>query len=307
MIQHIIIAIIAIIGSLVLFLKPIQIETGFVGITYKWGKIIDSIMDPGFHFYNAFTSRVILVETRPQKDTINNVPCGTNDGLMLNFEYIEVGNQLPRNYSIDVITRYGSEYDEYLVKDLIKHQINVICSKKSAHQIAIEQFEILDDELKEFIQSENDRQVTGLEINFVRLSKPRLPKSIEENYLALASERTKLKVEHERTKRLEAEKASEMLVLQNDNAMKLETAAKQNEIMINNMKAKQTEQYINNEMIIAAAKANAEKIMLEANALASMYAIPGYTDIEKVKAIANNEKIYYGEKLPINFPLLKNN
>ena len=61
------------------------------------------------------------------------------------------------------------------------------------------------------------------------------------------------------------------------------------------MRAKQQEQRIQNEMIVEAARANAEKIIMEANALQSMYGIPGFVDIEKAKAISTNQKIFYGE------------
>jgi len=77
--------------------------------------------------------------------------------------------------------------------------------------------------------------------------------------------------------------------------------------MILNMIAKKEEQRIQNVMNVEAIKANAEKIIMEANALQSMYGIPGYIDIEKAKEIALNQKIYYGEKLPVNYPLLNGN
>lgn len=284
----------------------VTIETGFVGVEYVWNKISTNIMGPGLQFYNPITSKIAYVETRPQKDSVEKVECGTNDGLKLIFDSVEVGNTLDMAYVYSTISSFGLNYDEHLVKDLIRHQINVICSKKSAHQIAIEEFDNLDDLMKEFIQSENDRQKSGLIINFVRLTKPKLPPSIEKNYLALAEERTMKKVLEEKKERIKTEKESEFIVAQKDNEIRIQNSQRANEIMILNMKAKQEEQQIQNTMIVEAAKANAEKIILEANALQSMYLIPGYVDIEKAKAISPNQKIYYGEKLPINFPLLYN-
>lgn len=283
------------------------VETGFVGVEYVWNKISDKIMEPGLHFYNPVTSKIAIVETRPQKDSVSTVECGTNDGLKLIFDNVEVGNILGTTHVISTISRFGQLYDKHLVTDLVRHQINVICSKKSAHQIAIEEFDQLDDLMKEFIQSENDRQDSGLLINFVRLTKPKLPPSIEKNYLALAEERTMKKVLEEKKERIRTEKESEMLVAQKDNEIRIQNSAKHNEIMIDNMKAKQKEQHIQNEMIIEAARANAEKIILEANALQSMYGIPGYVEIKKAEAIAPNQKIYYGDKLPEYYPLLNSN
>ncbi len=283
----------------------VTIETGFVGVEYVWNKISNNILEPGLHFYNPITSKIAIVETRPQKDSVSNVECGTNDGLKLMFDSIEVGNILGSPYVFSTISRFGLLYDRHLVTDLVRHQINVICSKKSAHQIAIEEFDSLDDLMKEFIQSENDRQESGLAINFVRLTKPKLPASIEKNYLALAEERTMKKVLEEKKERIRTEKESELIVAEKDNEIRIKNSEKTNEIMVLNMRAKQEEQRIQNEMIVEAAKANAEKIIMEANALQSMYGIPGYVDVEKAKAIAPNQKIYYGDKLPINFPILQ--
>jgi regulator of protease activity HflC (stomatin/prohibitin superfamily) len=285
----------------------VTIETGFVGVEYIWNKISNTTLEPGLQFYNPVTSKIEIVETRPQKDSVSNVECGTNDGLKLMFDSIEVGNILASPYVISTLTRFGLNYDKHLVTDLVRHQVNVICSKKSAHQIAIEEFDSLDDLMKEFIQSENDRQESGLKINFVRLTKPRLPDSIEKNYLALAEERTMKKVLEEKKERIRTEKESELIVAEKDNEIRIKNSEKTNEIMVFNMRAKQQEQRIQNEMIVEAARANAEKIIMEANALQSMYGIPGFVDIEKAKAISTNQKIFYGEKLPVNYPLLNSN
>lgn len=285
----------------------VTIETGFVGVEYAWNKIMNKILEPGLQFYNPITSKISIVEIRPQKDSVNNAECGTNDGLKLIFESIEVGNTLSSSFVLNTTSRFGLNYDKHLVTDLVRHQINVICSKKSAHQIAIEEFDTLDDLMKEFIQSENNRQESGLLINFVRLTKPKLPPSIEKNYLALAEERTMKKVLEEKKERIRTEKESELIVAEKDNEIRIRNSEKTNEIMILTMKAKQEEQQIQNMMIVEAAKANAEKIIMEANALQSMYSIPGFADVEKTKAISQNQKIYYGEKLPMNFPLLSTN
>jgi regulator of protease activity HflC (stomatin/prohibitin superfamily) len=204
----------------------------------------------------------------------------------------------PESFVIQTISNYGLNYDKYLVTDLVRHQINVICSNRSAHEIAIEFFDKLDDLLQEFIQNENDRQNTGLIINFVRLSKPKLPESIQNNYLALAEERTMKKVIEERKERTRAEKETELLVSQKDSEISMSKARADNDKMILNIRAKQDEQRIQNEIIIETAEANAKKIMVEAEALKSMYNLPGYSQIKMAEAISPNHKIYYGEKLP---------
>ncbi len=284
-----------------------NIETGFVGVKYVWNEITPPLLEPGFNAYNKVTTTIVEIETRPQTDEVLDVPCGTNDGVQVIIRKIEVGNQLDKQHVLKVVSQYGPDYDKYLVTDLVKAQITVICSKMSAQQVAIDQFDTIDDLLVKFIQDENDKKETGLKIHFVRLTRPELPKALNDNYLALAQEKTLKKVLEEKKARIRTEKESEQIVADKDNEMKFRNNEMQNKILVQNMLAKQEEQKINSAIIIEAAKANAEKIMLEAKALAAMYGIPGYKEVEQAKALAVNQKIYYGEKLPVNYPLLNNN
>jgi len=181
----------------------------------------------------------------------------------------------------------------------------VICSKHSAHEIAITKFDQIDDLLIEFLRAENERQQTGLQINFVRPSRPELPASLDLHYLAIAEEKTLKKVLEEKKERIMIEKDSEMLISAKNNEMALSVVDNENAMMLRTKKAKQEEAIIENEMIVAMAKAQAESKTLEAKALEAFFSIPGYAQTEQSKHIANNEKIYYGEKLPVNFPLLQ--
>jgi regulator of protease activity HflC (stomatin/prohibitin superfamily) len=284
-----------------------NIETGFVGVKYVWNEITPPLLEPGFNAYNKITTDIVEIETRPQTDEVLDVPCGTNDGVQVIIRKIEVGNQLDKQHVLKIVSQYGPNYDKYLVTDLVKAQITVICSKMSAQQVAIDQFDTIDDLLVKFIQDENDKKETGLKIHFVRLTRPELPKQLNDNYLALAQEKTLKKVLEEKKARIRTEKESEQIIADKDNEIKFRNNEMQNKILVQNMVAKQEEQKINSAIIIEAAKANAEKIMLEAKALSAMYNIPGYKEVEQAKALSVNQKIYYGEKLPVNYPLLNNN
>jgi hypothetical protein len=276
----------------------ISIKTGWVGVPSRMGEITPPLLQPGFNAYNAFTTSIIVVETRPQTDEVLDVPCGTNDGVQVLIRKIEVGNQLDQQHVLKVISEYGAEYDKYLVTDLVKAQITIICSKMSAQQVAIDLFDTIDDLLVKFIQDENDKKGTGLKIHFVRLTRPELPKALNDNYLALAQEKTLKKVLEEKKARILTEKESEQIVADKDNEMKFRNNEMVNTIRIQDMRAKQQEMSIQSAIIIDGAKANAEKIILEAKALSAMYGIPGYTELEQAKALATNRKIYYGPNIP---------
>lgn len=164
----------------------VTVPTGFVGVRVTFGKVVAPLLMPGLSYYNPLSTRIEVVEVRPQSDGVSDIDCITNEGLKLSFERIEIGNMLATESVISTVEKFGPLYDRFLVLDLVRHQVNVICSQKSFHQLAISEFEQLDDELRAFIQQENDRQQTGLQVLFVRLTKPKMPPSIESNYLALA-------------------------------------------------------------------------------------------------------------------------
>lgn len=291
------------------------IETGYVGITFTFGKMGTNLAQPGLHFFIPMMQRMEKVELRAQKDALRRVDCVTQEALHLTFDIVEVGNQLKETHVYNTTSRFGTDYDGPLVKDLVRHQINVICSKKTAHQIAIEDFELLDDLLMQFIQNENDRQNSGLIINFVRLTKPELPKSIQENYLRLAEEKTEKKVLIERSEKLKTQKESEMMVASMNNEIDLSNAQNANRIKVVNMenanqislleeKNKLELMRLQNQVTVEAAEANAKKAALEAEITKSLHSIDGYVSLKMAEAISQNQKIYYGNALPDHYPLL---
>jgi regulator of protease activity HflC (stomatin/prohibitin superfamily) len=286
------------------------VPTGFVGVQYIWQRLDTKtgLLGPGIHFYNPISTTIQLVETRPQTDIVTGISCGTSDGVPIKIEKVEIGNQLAVDSVLDTIAKYGQDYDKYLVHNFVLHKITERCSQTSAHKFVIEEFNLIDDNLRDDIQKENDVLQTGVSVRFVRLTKPKFPPEMDKHYMDLANEKTYKKVLEQKKETERIKKEAEMLVAQKDAEIKLQGVENTNKVMMSQIKAKQDEQRINNEIIIESAKANAQKIILEAEALQSMYKIPGYTDVEQAKAISQNQKIYYGDKLPAStYPLLKLN
>ena len=275
------------------------VPEGFAALKVSFGKMDQNLFNPGGpYIYNWLSTRIEYVEIRPQTDQVLDLQCGTADGVKVTIKKIEVGNQLPREKVYDVLSRFGTNYDKYLVTDLVTHQVNVICSKLSAHQLAIEKFDTIDDVLLQFIQEENEKQGTGLKVTFVRLTKPELPDSLNKNYLHLAEEKTLKKVLEEKLNRIKTEKDSELLVAQRDNEIKILNAENENAIMLKNRLARQEEARINNTMVIEESIAHSEKLRNEAIGVKALYDIPGYVTVKIAESTANNLKIYYGEKIP---------
>ena len=283
------------------------VPTGFVGVQYVWKRLDKEtgLLEPGIHFYNPISTTIHLVEIRPQTDTVTGIVCGTSDGVPIKIDKVEIGNQLEVKHVLDTISKYGLDYDKYLVNNFVHHKITELCSQTSAHKFVIEEFNKTDDIIRNDLQKENDALDTGVNIRFVRLTKPKFPPEMDKHYMDLANEKTYKKVLEQKKETERIQKETEMLVAQKNAEIKMQEVENANKVMISQIKAKQDEQRINNEIIIEGAKANAEKIMQEARALQAMYQIPGYTDVEQAKALSQNQKIYYGEKLPTHgYPLL---
>lgn len=284
-----------------------SIPSGYVGVYKTWQRydVEAGVIHPSLVCYNPMWTSVVHVETRPQTDVVTNVKCGSSDGVILEIEKIEVGNQLSPTSVIETITKYGEHYDKFLVMDSVVHKLTEHCSKLTAQALVIDQFDKIDDVLRAELQKVNDEYSSGVTIRFVRLTKPRFPSEMQKHFMDLANEKTNKKVLEQKMESERVKKATEMLMAQKDNEVKMAAVEHQNRVMIAQVQARQEEQRINNAIIIESAKANAEKIMLEAQALRAMYDIPGYTEVEAARALSTNQKIYYGDKLPTHgYPLL---
>jgi regulator of protease activity HflC (stomatin/prohibitin superfamily) len=263
-----------------------KIDEGNIGIRYEFGRLTDMNYSPGIKFSLPYPINIFSqVNIRPQTDTVEKIYCGTNDGLILTFDTIDVGNTLPENKVNDVIRKYGEDYDRYLVKDKIRHQINVICSTLSFHEVFIEQFDDIDNRLFNFLQEQNVE--SGLIINFVRLTKPNLPPQIKSNYERIAEERTALKVEMDTQERKKKQAETEKLVAQINNQKMIEQ--KETEAKI----AK-----INNDMLMdkKKAEADAEKYRLETEAagMEKLLNVKGYLELKQAEYLTANSKVYFG-------------
>eukprot|EP01012_Entosiphon_sulcatum_P048366 TRINITY_DN66840_c0_g1_i1.p1 TRINITY_DN66840_c0_g1~~TRINITY_DN66840_c0_g1_i1.p1 ORF type:complete len:333 (-),score=64.85 TRINITY_DN66840_c0_g1_i1:30-1028(-) len=279
-----------------------MVKEGNVGIYYRFGRLVNTATDPGIHATVPLITRASQVYTRPQTDIVTQVDCATSDGLHLIFDKIDVGNTLPHENVLHTIQKYGEDYDVYLVKDKIRHQVAVICSTLGAHEIFITRFDEVDDQLFEFLKRENERLQSGLTIDFVRLTKPILPRSVAENYEAIATEKTKLKVEMERQSRLKKEAETTKEVALAGAEAKRRVAETENQMHLEKQQAQEELAEIENRIKLAKAKTEAEitriRLEEEARAMRDLLAIPGYLELKIAEYLSANEKIYFGNSIP---------
>jgi len=276
----------------------LTIPEGYVGVYKILGQIQPNLIRQAT-VYAPLYSSIELVKYIQDYDELNNIKCVSREGVDIMIEKVIISNRIDPKYIIETTRLYGTNtYDKILVTNPVSQKLRELCAERTVDEIEITDFSKLDDLIRTEIQEQNNRLGTGITVDWVRISGIVVPREIKEKRIALASEKANKILAEEVMKRTKLEKENEQYISQKDSEIRLQKAANSNKEMIINIEAEREKKVIENQIIIDAARANAEKIRMEAEALASMYGIPGYTEVEKMKAISSNSKIYYGDKLP---------
>ncbi|KAM6548334.1 hypothetical protein CsatB_020010 [Cannabis sativa] len=278
-----------------------QVPEGHVGAYWRGGALLKAISDPGFHFKMPLLTQYEPVQVTIQTDQVRDIPCGTKGGVMITFEKIEVVNRLRKDHVYDTLMNYGVHYDNTWIYDKIHHEINQFCSSHSLQEVYIDVFDQIDEKMKDALQVDCTRYAPGIEIISVRVTKPTIPESIRRNFEQMEEERTKVLIAVERQKVVEKESetkkklaiseaeknAGVSKILMDQKLMEKESAKKQDEI--------------ENQMYLAREKGLADadfyKVTKEAEAN-KLKLTPQFLELRFIEAIANNTKIFFGEKLP---------
>ncbi|VVU95732.1 hypothetical protein CPAV1605_1487 [seawater metagenome] len=297
---------IIVITSILSLLTPINaffftsVPEGYVGIYYRMGgSLMETTSDPGFYLkYPWPVTSGSEIEIRPQTDTLDNVKCGASDGTQLYFETVDVGNHLIPSKVHSTVKRFGEGYDTYLIKDKVRHQINVICSSMTSQEIAIDKFDTLDDSLKAFLQEENEKENSGVVVDFVRLSKPVLPLDLQRNYDRIANEKTALKVAKEENLKIEQEQKNKILIVEKTAEAERVKAEKENEIALQKAINAEEVATIQNRILKDREEAKANAILFTKQKEAagnSVLLTHNYVELERARALASNAKHYFGD------------
>jgi len=278
-----------------------RVPEGHVAVYHRGGRLLPRIDEPGFGVHVPLLERVSFVQTTVQTDKVTDIPCGTSGGTVITFDRIEVVNQLSRDLVHATIKNYTTEYDRTWIYDKIHHEVNQICSRSTLEEMYITRFDVLDETLRDALQADIDRYAPGIRIIAIRVTKPLVPTAIRANYELIEAERTKLKVA-EQTQALvekQAETARKKALIEAEQA-----AAVQAVELERALKQKQNERQIaeiENEMAASAARAAADAEFYRAAKEAEANRLrltPELLQLEAVRALANNTKVFWGERLP---------
>lgn len=242
-----------------------KVDEGHVGVYWRGGALLPkSITKPGYHWKLPVTS-FQNVQINMQTDQVRNIPCGTSGGVVLYFDKVEVVNRLKEEYVYDTIKNYTIHYDQTWIFDRIHHAINEFCSVHTLQEVYIDKFSTLDESLIKGLQTSCNVWAPGIEIIAIRVTKPRIPETIRQNYEQMEAEKTKLLIA------VQAQKVAE--------------------------KEAQTERkraVIEAEKVAAVSKINMEKSVAEKESRKNMSAVEDQMHLAREKASADAE--YYKAK-----------
>lgn len=269
-----------------------KIDEGYRGLVSYSGAYVEELLMPGQSGFTRpniwpYYVNIDYIEIRPQEDSAKKVQCGSKDGSIHWIDSIEIGNTLHPYSVYDTVKKYGINYDQKLIMNKVRHQTNVICSKLDTYDIFVTKFDQLDDMLLRFLQDEQDRLKTGITIDYVRLTKPKLPKDQADTYEGISKQQIQQKLEEERTK-------TNRLIAANSKA---ETEAKVDRDIIDaDGKLQVTKKEAEAHLATEKAKTDAETYRMSQEAKANQELLTeAYLHYVQIQAIANNSKVYFGE------------
>ncbi|KAI3388171.1 hypothetical protein SNEBB_009894 [Seison nebaliae] len=282
-----------------------HINEGYVGVYYRGGALLKSTSKPGYHLKIPFITSHYSIQVTVQTDEVDNIPCGTSGGVVLYFARVEVVNLLESENVYNIVKNYTVDYDKTLIFNKIHHEINQFCSSHTLHEVYIDLFSEIDENLKSALQEDlNYIGATGLKVLAVRVTKPRIPDTIRKNYELMENEKTKLLIAEQKQRVIEKEAETE----RKKAVIEAEKIAQVSEInyrqKISEKESEKKIAIIGYEMHTAKEKsiADAEFYRSEKEAAANKVRLTEeYLKIKEYEAVHKNAKYYFGSTLPKMF------
>ena len=278
-----------------------RVPEGHVGVYWRGGALLDRVTDPGFHHMWPLLTWHEAVQVTLQTDKVTQIPCGTSGGTVITFERIEVVNRLKREYVHETIKNYTIDYDKTWIYDKIHHEINQFCSAHTLEEVYISKFDTLDESLRDALQSDINRWAPGIEIVAIRVTKPRIPEKIRLNYEQVEQEAGKIKVATQTQLLVQKEAETERKRAVSEAEKRAAVATIELGKQLAEKESMQRVDAIDNDMHLARQKAQSDAEFYQASreAEANRARItPELIQLEAVRAMANNTKVFFGDKLP---------
>lgn len=278
-----------------------KIEEGHVGVYFRGGALLPTVSTPGYHMMIPLLTTYKSVQITLQTDEVTNVPCGTSGGVMIYFDRIEVVNHLDANSVMDIVRNYTADYDKTLIFNKVHHELNQFCSIHTLHEVYIDLFDQIDENLKQALQRDLLEMAPGLTIQAVRVTKPKIPEVIRKNYELMEGEKTKLLIatQHQKVVEKDAETERKRAIIEAEK--EAQVAKIQYEQKIMEKESLQRISEIEDTMHLARQKSHADaesyKLKQQAEVNKLLYT-KEFLELKKYESLAQNTKVYFGKDIP---------
>lgn len=288
-----------------------MISEGNVGVYYHSGALMPESTDPGLHFKWPVFTQVYEVQVTMQTDSVRNIPCGTSGGVVIHFDTIEVVNRLNKPAVLETVGNFSILYDKQLIYDRVHSEVNAFCSVHTLQEVYITKFAEMDDVIMRALQEGCKTWAPGLEIVAVRLTKPRIPADVANNFNGMEAARAAFqKAQEEHNVKVQQAKTKQEVEVTEARARR-EVSEINASMKIQEEEAQRKVQEIRDLAALASKKSEADALyyaqakQAEGNAL---LLTPAYLELERNRAVVNNSKIlYFGPDIPTSiWPLPKN-
>lgn len=300
----IVVALSAFVSFIVFNFSLHKVEEGHVAVYYRGGALLRQTSSPGFHMMVPFITTYRSIQVTLQTDEVKNVPCGTSGGVMIYFDRIEVVNILNPSSVYDIVKNYTADYDKTLIFNKVHHELNQFCSIHNLQEVYIDLFDQIDENLKLALQKDLNLMAPGLFIQAVRVTKPKIPETIRKNYETMEGEKTKLLIAAQKQKVVEKDAETERRKAEIDAEKVASVARIQYEQKIMEKESLKKIALIENEMQLARRKMEADAESYTKHKLSESNKLllsPEYLEMKRIEAIAQNNKVYFGNSLPNMF------
>jgi len=225
---------------------------------------------------------------------------------MIYFDRIEVVNILSASSVYAIVKNYTVDYDKPLIFNKVHHEVNQFCSSHSLQEVYIDLFDRIDEDLKLALQQDLTIMAPGLYVQAVRVTKPKIPESIRQNYEQMEAEKTKLLVaiQHQRVVEKEAETERKKAVIEAEKLAQVADIHYQQQIAEKESQKKISQLEDDSHLAREKARADAEYYNKQRQAEGHQLLLTKeYLELRRIEAIASNNKIYYGADIPSAFLL----
>ena len=162
-------------------------------------------------------------------------------------------------------------------------------------------FDQIDEKMKDALQADCTRYAPGIEIISVRVTKPTIPDSIRRNFVQMEEERTKvlIAVEKQRVSEKEAETQKKIAISEAEKYAHVSKIKMEQKLMEKDSARREDEiaNQMYNDREKSLADASFYRALKEAEAN-KLKLTPQFLELKFIEAIANNTKIFFGNKIP---------